>query len=120
MPLIAPAVSGHATAGPSDCLQAVAVFAEARETRDHRGHFERACCLEQIDDLGLGPTERKYLAILAEGPTRLNVISTILGLPTRTVSEVTEQFLIRSGLIDKDKNRNAAIDRERTGACTGQ
>ncbi len=66
-------------------------------------HFERACSLEQIDDLGLGPTERKYLAILAEGPTRLNVISTMLGLPTRTVSEVTEQFLIRSGLIDKDK-----------------
>ena len=38
------------------------------------------------------------------GRARLNVISTILGLPTRTVAEVTEQFLIRSGLIDKDKN----------------
>jgi Holliday junction DNA helicase RuvB len=66
-------------------------------------HFERACLLEQIDEVGLGATERKYLAILADGPTRLNVISTILGLPTRTVSEVTEQFLIRSGLIDKDR-----------------
>jgi len=41
---------------------------------------------------------------LAEGSTRLNVIASILGLPTRTVAEVTEQFLIRSGLIDKDKN----------------
>ncbi len=67
-------------------------------------HFERACELEQIDHAGLGPVEQKYLSILADGPTRLNVISTILGLPTRTVSEVTEQFLIRSGLIDKDKN----------------
>jgi Holliday junction DNA helicase RuvB len=66
-------------------------------------HFERACLLEQIDDVGLGPVERKYLTILADGPARLNVISTILGLPTRTVSEVTEQFLIRSGLIDKDR-----------------
>ncbi len=54
--------------------------------------------------MGLGSTERKYLSILADGPTRLNVLSTMLGLPTRTVSEVTEQFLIRAGLIDKDKN----------------
>jgi len=67
-------------------------------------HFERACQLEQLDGLGLGPLERKYLSILAEGSTRLNVIASILGLPTRTVAEVTEQFLIRSGLIDKDKN----------------
>jgi Holliday junction DNA helicase RuvB len=78
----------------------------ARSQGDHTitvSHFERACLLEQIDGLGLGATERKYLSILAEGPTRLNVISTILGLPTRTVSEVTEQFLIRSGLVDKDR-----------------
>ncbi len=66
-------------------------------------HFERACALEQIDGLGLGSTERKYLSILAEGPSRLNVISMILGLPTRTVAQVTEQYLVRSGLIDKDK-----------------
>ena len=68
------------------------------------GHWEQACLLEQIDDLGLGPLERQYLSILADGPSRLNVIATILGLPTRTVAEVTEQFLIRSGLIDKDKS----------------
>ena len=67
-------------------------------------HFLRACELDQIDDLGLGSTERQYLSILAEGPTRLNVISTILGLPTRTVAQVTEQYLIRVGLIDKDKS----------------
>jgi len=66
-------------------------------------HFERACSLEQIDELGLGPVERKYLAILNDGPSRLNVIASILGLPTRTVSDVTEQYLIRAGLIDKDK-----------------
>jgi Holliday junction DNA helicase RuvB len=40
---------------------------------------------------------------LKDGPSRLNVIASILGLPTRTVAEVTEQFLIRSGMIDKDK-----------------
>ena len=68
-----------------------------------QAHWDRACVLEEIDDLGLGPLERKYLAIVAEGPARLNVVASILGLPTRTVSGVTEQFLIRAGLIEKDK-----------------
>ena len=67
-------------------------------------HFERACLLEQIDELGLGVQERKYLSILAEAPTRLNIIASVLGLPARTVSGVTEQFLVRAGLIDKDKS----------------
>ena len=65
-------------------------------------HLNRACTLEQIDELGLGPTEKHYLKILLEGPTRLNVLASRLALPTRTVAEVTEPFLIRSGLIVKD------------------
>jgi holliday junction DNA helicase RuvB len=68
------------------------------------GHWERVCTLEEIDQLGLGPVERKYLAIVADGSTRLNVISSILGLPTRTASQVTEPFLVRIGLIEKDKS----------------
>jgi Holliday junction DNA helicase RuvB len=67
-------------------------------------HFDRACQLEQIDCLGLGPLEQKYLTIVKDGSTRLNVIASILGLPTRTVAQVTEQYLIRAGLIDKDKS----------------
>ena len=65
-------------------------------------HLERACVLEQLDDLGLGPTEQKYLRILLDGATRLNVLASVLGLPARTVSQVTEPFLIRAGLIAKD------------------
>jgi Holliday junction DNA helicase RuvB len=65
-------------------------------------HLARACSLEQIDALGLGITERKYLELLAEGASRLNVISSILGLPSRTVAEVIEPFLLRMGLIIKD------------------
>lgn len=52
--------------------------------------------------MGLGPTEKKYLKIVAQGPTRLNVIASLLGLPPRTVSQVTEQFLVRAGLVAKD------------------
>jgi Holliday junction DNA helicase RuvB len=65
-------------------------------------HLQRACGLEQIDTLGLGPTETKYLDILTNGATRLNVIASMLGLPSRTVAEVTEPFLVRFGLIIKD------------------
>jgi holliday junction DNA helicase RuvB len=67
-------------------------------------HLERACGLEQIDALGLGPTEQEYLRILAEGDTRLNVIASRLGLPPRTVSQVTEPFLLRAGFLVKDDN----------------
>lgn len=65
-------------------------------------HLDRACSLEKIDHLGLGPTEQNYLKILSEGPTRLNLLASRLGLPTRTVAEVTEPFLIRCGLVVKD------------------
>ena len=67
-------------------------------------HLERACELEQIDLMGLGPTEKAYLLLLADGATRLNVIASRLGLPSRTVAEVTEPFLLRAGLVMKDDN----------------
>ena len=67
-------------------------------------HLERACVLEQIDDFGLDATEQQYLSFLAEGPQRLNMLASMLGLPAKTISSVTECFLIRSGLITKDKN----------------
>lgn len=65
-------------------------------------HLQRACALEQTDDQGLGPTEQRYLIALADGANRLNVLASMLGLPARTVSQVTEPFLIRAGLILKD------------------
>lgn len=65
-------------------------------------HLEKACSLEGIDCLGLGPTEQQYLRILSQGTSRLNVVASRLGLPARTVSEVTEPFLIRMGLVEKD------------------
>jgi Holliday junction DNA helicase RuvB len=65
-------------------------------------HLQKACLLEGTDELGLGPTEQQYLRALADGASRLNVIASLLGLPSRSVSEVTEPFLIRSGLLTKD------------------
>jgi Holliday junction DNA helicase RuvB len=65
-------------------------------------HLRRACELEGLDHLGLGPTEQRYLSILAEEMSRLNVIASRIGLPPRTISQVTESFLIRIGLVVKD------------------
>lgn len=65
-------------------------------------HLERACLLEQIDPLGLGPVDQQYLVVLAEGASRLNVIGSRLGLHSRTVAEVVEPYLIRVGLVVKD------------------
>jgi Holliday junction DNA helicase RuvB len=78
-------------------------------------HLERACQLEGIDGLGLGPVEQQYLMILAERDTRLNVIASRLGLPPRTISQVTEPFLLRFGLICKDdqgRRQLTALGRE--------
>jgi len=78
-------------------------------------HLERACLLEGIDALGLGPVEQQYLMILSERDTRLNVLSSKLGLPPRTVSQVTEPFLLRFGLIAKDdqgRRQLTALGRE--------
>ncbi len=75
-------------------------------------HLERACNLDGIDHLGLGPTEQQYVKILLEGPTRLNMLASRLGLPTRTVAEVTEPFLIRSGLVVKDDQGKRQLSAE--------
>jgi Holliday junction DNA helicase RuvB len=64
-------------------------------------HLVRACELDQIDDLGLGPIEQRYLQIVADGSSRLNVISAILGLPPKTIQNL-ENHLIRNELILKD------------------
>jgi Holliday junction DNA helicase RuvB len=81
------------------------------------GHLRRACALEQIDSMGLGPTETKYLDILTNGATRLNVIASMLGLPSRTVSQVTEPFLVRAGLIIKDDQGRRQLTQQGMDHC---
>jgi Holliday junction DNA helicase RuvB len=73
-------------------------------------HLHQACELENVDSLGLGPAEQKYLRILLEGPTRLNMLGSRLGLPAKTIEKVFEQnFLIRAGLIEKDEQARRVL-----------
>ena len=73
--------------------------------------------MEHIDELGLGPTETKYLEILTNGATRLNVLASMLGLPSRTISEVTEPFLVRAGLIFKDDQGRRTLTQKGMDHC---
>ena len=63
------------------------------------------CEIEQIDHLGLDAIEKQYLYILrdGQGPVRLNVIATQLGLPRRSIEMVFEADLMRLGLITKNE-----------------
>lgn len=85
------------------------------EDRVTAAHLDRACLLEGTDALGLGPTEQQYLALLVDGAGRLNVIASRLGLPARTVAEVTEPFLIRAGLVAKDEQGRRHLTAEGRG-----
>jgi len=67
-------------------------------------HVEQMCKTEQIDSLGLDAIEQRYLHILreGEGPVRLNVIATQMGLPRQSI-EMFEADFIRLGLICKSE-----------------
>lgn len=67
-------------------------------------HAERTFVVEEIDALGLGADEQKYIRILHEsngGPVRVNVLATRLGQPMQAVTQVIESNLLWLGLIDR-------------------
>lgn len=67
-------------------------------------HIVEMLEMEGIDALGFDPVEQRYLHLLREhqGPVRLNLLSTHLGVPRQTV-EMFEQDFIRLGLITKNE-----------------
>jgi Holliday junction DNA helicase RuvB len=89
------------------------------ETTITAEHLQRACRLEQLDALGLGLTDRKYLQAVAHGASRLNVIASTLALPAKTISEVVEPYLIRSGLVAKDDQGRRGLTSEGRGHLAG-
>ena len=73
-----------------------------------RKHVDEMLHIEEIDAYGFDPVEQKYLQLVKEsqGPVRLNVLATHLGLPKQTI-EMFERDFIRLGLITKgDKGRS--------------
>lgn len=64
----------------------------------------------QVDEIGLEQSDRAYLAILCEcGQSTLGVLSSRLSLPVLTVQRLMEPYLLKEGLIIKDKSSIRAI-----------
>lgn len=66
-------------------------------------HLERTIALEQLDEFGLGPDEKRYLSILlnAKSPVRLGVLASKLNAAPQTISVVMEDRLLRCDLIER-------------------
>ncbi len=86
-------------------------------------HFRQACFLEGIDRMGCDLAEQQYLGILLEhGPTRLGMISALMGLPRRTIEQVVEsEWLIRGGFVEKtDDSKRILTEKGRDHATSLQ
>lgn len=90
---------------------AIRILESAKRTASAEGvdritvsHVQRMCEVEEIDFLGLDAIEQRYLKILreGEGPVRLNVIATQMGLPRQSI-EMFESDFLRLGLICKSE-----------------
>ena len=76
-------------------------------------HFRKTCLLEAVCCKGLDINEQRYLQILLEGPQRVNVIASKMGLPRKTVQEVIEgDYLLRSSLVAKEEDSRRVLTPE--------
>ena len=64
-------------------------------------HLRRACEVERISDQGLDNLQQKYILLLANGPVRLNVLASMLGVSTKVLTKTTEGLLLRNGMVVK-------------------
>lgn len=72
---------------------------------------EKALNLRKIDDLGLDEAQQKLLKVLcrAKGrPVGLNSLATSCDVDPRTIQNMTEPYLVRSGLIERVANGRKA------------
>ncbi len=68
-------------------------------------HFMATVELDGLDALGLGSDEQRYLQALASRhgkPMRLFDLEANVGVHRRTIQDVIEPFLIRSGLVERN------------------
>jgi holliday junction DNA helicase RuvB len=65
-------------------------------------HLMKACDIERVSSLGLDNLQQKYVALLADGPLRLNVLASALGVSSKVLVKTVEPYLIRSSIVLKD------------------
>ena len=77
-------------------------------------HFEQTVIIDQIDGLGLGPDEQRYLRFVGSHngtSVRLFTIESSIGVHRRTIQTVIEPFLIRMGLVERTSLGRAITQR---------
>ena len=77
-------------------------------------HFQETVALDGIDELGLGPDERRIVNFLTKRrgqAVRLHTLEAATGVHRRTIQTVIEPFLIRAGLIDRTPQGRVITER---------
>lgn len=65
-------------------------------------HLTKACDIERVSSLGLDNLQQKYIALLKDGPLRLNVLASALGVSSKVLVKTVEPYLIRAAFVIKD------------------
>ena len=72
-------------------------------------HLLKAMEIDGIDSAGLEKRDRTYLRLLLEKPMKVNVLSSNLGTPVKTLTTHIEPSLIRLGWLTKDEQGKRVI-----------
>lgn len=100
---ILPYLAGLARGTPRQALRLLSATHRVCRSQEEKtvtlAHAKRAIALEGLDEMGLSAIEQAYLKVVAEGVSKLNVISSRIGMATRSVQAVIEPYLIRAGLV---------------------
>jgi len=106
-PVVPELIAARSKGVPRVALRLLASCCRVARSRDERTisvhTLHETCRIERIDALGLNAAEQSYLAILASSsaPVRPTTLGARLGLPLTTIQTVTEEFMIRAGLIER-------------------
>ncbi|MDP7071174.1 MAG: Holliday junction branch migration DNA helicase RuvB [Phycisphaerales bacterium] len=89
-------------------LRRVRDYAQVRGSGDITSELAiEALKLEGVDDLGLDPLDRAYLAVLARvydgGPAGLEAIAATLGEDAGTLEDLVEPFLLQQGMLARTR-----------------
>jgi Holliday junction DNA helicase RuvB len=63
--------------------------------------LQRACEVERISGLGADNIQQKLMSLLGNGPQRVGVLASMLGVSTKVLQKTVEPFLLRQGLLVK-------------------
>ena len=90
-------------------------FAQVNRIPISESAVKKALALLEIDELGLGPNDRRLLAVIIEkflgGPVGLSTLAAATGEEVATIEEVVEPYLLQLGLLERTPRGRIATRR---------